>query len=113
LLDALLRDVRYLCADGLHTKGMAIAQAEKMFREAAYLDSASARRPAARGTFDPGYLNYTLGKLMIWKLRADWTVPRGERAKWRKLHDRLLSYGAAPVPLIRRAMLGVEAGSSL
>ena len=76
---ALLRDARYLCAIGLHTKGMTVAQAEKMFREVAFLDPASARQQAARGTFDPGYLSYTLGKLMIRKLRADWTAPRGGR----------------------------------
>jgi uncharacterized protein (DUF885 family) len=113
LLGALERDVRYLCAIGLHTKGMTVAQAQKMFREAAFLDPASARQQAARGTFDPGYLNYTLGKLMIRKLRADWTASRGGRAAWREFHDRLLSRGAAPVPLIRRAMLGVEAGPPL
>ncbi len=71
LVNALWRDVRYLSAIGLHTGGMTIAQSEAMFREKAFLDPGNARQQAARGTFDPGYGNYTLGKLMIRKLRDD------------------------------------------
>jgi hypothetical protein len=113
LLMALIRNVRFACAIGLHTQGMTVAEAEKMFREVAFLDPANARQQAARGTYDPGYLNYTLGKLMIRKLRDDWCGPRGGRAAWREFHDRLLSYGAVPLPLIRRAMLGPGAGPPL
>ncbi len=51
---------------------MTVAQSEKMFREQAFQDPGNARQQAARGTYDPAYLNYTLGKLMIRKLRADW-----------------------------------------
>jgi len=72
IVDALLRDVRLLSAIGLHTEGMTVAQSEKMFREMAFQDPGNARQQAARGTYDPAYLNYTLGKLMIRKLRADW-----------------------------------------
>ncbi len=72
LSEALLRDVRLLSAIGLHTHGMTVAQSEKMFREQAFQDPGNARQQAARGTYDPAYLNYTLGKLMIRKLRADW-----------------------------------------
>ena len=71
-MDALLRDVRLLSSIGLHTEGMTVAQSEKMFKEQAYQDPGNARQQAARGTYDPAYLNYTLGKLMIRKLRADW-----------------------------------------
>ena len=60
----------------------ALAEAERMFREQAFQDTANARQQAARGTFDPAYLNYTLGKLMVRKLRDDWTAPRGGRAAW-------------------------------
>jgi Uncharacterized protein conserved in bacteria len=112
LLNALLRDVRYLCAIGLHTKGMSLAESERMFRELAYQDPANARQQAARGTFDPAYLNYTLGKLMIRKLREDWTASRGGRKAWHAFHDKLLSYGGPPLPLVRAAMLGPHAGSS-
>ncbi len=106
LLNALLRDVRFLSALGLHTEGMTVTESERMFREQALADPANARQQAARGTFDPGYLNYTIGKLIIRKLRDDWTATRGGRAAYREFHDRLLSFGGPPLPLVRRAMLG-------
>jgi hypothetical protein len=106
LLNALLRDARYLSAIGLHTKGMTVAQSERLFREEAYQDPANARQQAARGTYDPAYLNYTLGKLMIRKLRDDWTKGRGGRRAWHDFHDQFLSYGGPPIPLVRRAMVG-------
>jgi hypothetical protein len=105
LVNALMRDVRFLCAIGLHTQGMTVATCEQMFREQAFLDPANARQQAARGTYDPAYLNYTMGKLMIRKLRADWTAPRGGRDAWREFHDRFLSYGGPPIPLVREQMM--------
>jgi uncharacterized protein (DUF885 family) len=81
-----------------------------MFREQAYQDPGNARQQAARGTYDPAYLNYTMGKLMIRKLRADWTANRGGRAAWRAFHDRFLSYGGPPIPLVREQMLGTAEG---
>ncbi len=113
LLNALLRNVRYLSAIGLHTQGMTVAQSERMFKELAYQDPGNASQQANRGTFDPGYLNYTMGKLMIRQLRSDWTADRGGRAAWKQFHDQFLSYGAPPVPLVRTAMLGPEAGPAL
>ncbi|MGD0961223.1 MAG: DUF885 domain-containing protein [Methylomonas sp.] len=113
LLNALLRNVRFLSAIGLHTQGMSVANSEKMFRELAFRDEGNARQQAARGTFDPGYLNYTLGKLMIRKLREDWTASRGGRDAWKSFHDTFLSYGAPPIPLVRKAMLGADSGSDL
>jgi uncharacterized protein (DUF885 family) len=109
LLNALLRDARLLSALGLHTGGMTVEQSEQLFRERALVDPANARQQAARGTFDPAYLNYTLGKLIIRKLREDWTSTRGGRAAYRAFHDRLLSYGGPPLPLVREAMLGSAA----
>jgi len=106
LQNALLRNVRYLVALGLHAGTMTLEEAERMFREQGLQDPASARQQAARGAFDPGYLNYTLGKLLVRKLRDDWTAPRGGREAWREFHDRFLSYGGPPVPLVRKAMLG-------
>jgi len=113
LLNALLRNVRYLSAIGLHTHGMTVAESEKMFREQGYQDAGTARQQARRGTFDPAYLNYTLGKLMIRKLRSDWTASRGGQAAWREFHDQFLSFGGPPVPLVRGAMLGPNAGPPL
>jgi len=113
LLNALLRNARYLCAIGLHTQGMTVAQCERLFRERAFSSAAEARQQAARGTFDPAYLNYTLGKLMIMRLREDWTGSRGGRAAWKGFHDEFLSHGGPPIPLVRRAMLGPEADPPL
>jgi hypothetical protein len=108
LQNALLRNVRYVAAIGLHTGRLTIEEVEAMFRDKAFQDSANARQQAARGTFDPAYLNYTLGKLMIRKLRDDWAGPRGGRGAWREFHDTLLSFGGPPIPLLRRAMLGAD-----
>jgi hypothetical protein len=85
---------------------MTVAASERLFREQAYQDPGNSRQQAARGTYDPAYLNYTLGKLMIRKLREDWTRNRGGQQSWLEFHDRFLSYGGPPVPLVRRAMLG-------
>jgi uncharacterized protein (DUF885 family) len=111
LLNALLRNVRFLSAIGLHTGKMTLAESEKMFREKAFQDPGNARQQAARGTFDPAYLNYTLGKLMIRKLREDWTATRGGRQAWRDFHDRFLSYGGPPIPLVRKVMMGQDGGA--
>jgi uncharacterized protein (DUF885 family) len=83
---------------------MTEAQSERLFREDAFQDRATARQQAARGTYDPAYLNYTLGKLMIRKLRDDWTATRGGRSAWKAFHDGFLSFGGPPVPLVRKAM---------
>lgn len=108
LTNALLRNVRYLSAIGLHTGGMTVDQSRQMFEEFAFQDAGNAIQQARRGTYDPGYLNYTLGKLMIMKLRTDWTADHGGREGWREFHDKLLSYGGPPVPLVRKDMLGAE-----
>jgi uncharacterized protein (DUF885 family) len=120
ITDALLRDARLLSSIGLHTHGMTVAQSEKMFREQAYQDPGNARQQAARGTYDPGYLNYTLGKLMIRKLRTDWIAKHGGQGaaapaadaspQWHDFHDQFLSYGGPPIPLLRKEMLGEEGG---
>ncbi len=112
LSNALLRNVRYLSAIGLHTKGMTVEQSEKMFREQGLQDPGNSRQQAARGTYDPAYLNYTMGKLMIRKLREDWSAGRGEHVL-KQFHDAFLSYGGPPIPLVRRAMLGKESGPAL
>jgi uncharacterized protein (DUF885 family) len=114
--DALLRDVRLLSAIGLHTKGMTVAESEKLFREKAFQDPGNAIQQAERGTMDPGYLNYTLGKLMIRKLRTDWATKMGykpdDQSHWKEFHDKFLSYGGPPIPLVRKQMVG-EGGSLL
>ncbi len=111
LLNATLRNVRFLSAIGMHTAGMSVEDSERMFREEGYQDAATARQQAVRGTFDPAYLNYTMGKLMIKKLRDDWTSTRGGREAWQKFHDEFLQFGGPPIPLVRKAMLGEKARS--
>ena len=106
LQNALLRNVRYMSAIGLHTEGMTIEESQAMFEEKAFKDFGNASQQAYRGTYDPGYLNYTLGKLMINKLRDDWTAGKGGREAWGKFHDQFLSYGVPPIPLVREQMLG-------
>ncbi len=107
LSNALRRDARFLSAIGLHTGGMSLEQSVALFRDKALQDEGTARQQAARGTFDPGYLNYTLGKLMVMQLRQDWLASRGGgRKAWRGFHDQFLSYGGPPIPLVRAQMLG-------
>lgn len=106
LLNALLRNARYLSAIGLHAEGMTIEESHKLFEEKAFADYGTAAQQSLRGTYDPGYLNYTLGKLMIRKLREDWTKGRGGREAWGQFHDKFLSFGYPPIPLVRREMLG-------
>jgi hypothetical protein len=113
LAQALLRDVRFVASIGMHTHGMTVDQAKRMFIDDAFQDEGNAEQQAERGTFDPGYLNYTMGKLMIRKLRDDWTATRGGRAAWRQFHDEFLKFGGPPIPMIRRAMMGPNDNGTL
>ena len=113
LLEALVRNCRYLCALGMHTQGMTVDEATRFFMDNAYMEELPARREALRGTFDPGYLNYTLGKLMILKLRDDYRREQGAAYTLKGFHDRLLSYGAPPLPLLREVMLKNPGGGAL
>ncbi|HYS73025.1 MAG TPA: DUF885 domain-containing protein [Thermoplasmata archaeon] len=112
LQDALLRDCRYISSIMMHTGGWSWEDATRFFMENAYLDRLPAEREAKRGTWDPGYLNYTLGKLMIKKLRADWFA-KHEGATLREFHDSLLAIGAPPLGLARQHLLGPRAGPAL
>lgn len=111
LANALLRNARFLSAIGLHARGMTVEESEKFFMEEAYQDQGTAQQQAARGTYDPAYLNYTLGKLMIRALRDDWTAGRGRRDAWREFHDTFLSFGGPPIPLVRARMMRSQAES--
>ena len=111
LLEALVRNCRYMCSLGMHTGGMTLDRATRYFMENAFMAELPARREALRGTFDPGYLNYTLGKLMIMKLREDYRQEQGGSFTLKGFHDRLLSYGAPALPPLREAMLEGPWGS--
>jgi uncharacterized protein (DUF885 family) len=99
LHDALLRNARLVSSIGLHTGGMTLAESEAVFRREAHLEELPARREAIRGTFNPEYFCYTLGKLAILKARREFLGPRFH-GSLRDFHDRLLSFGAPPVGLL-------------
>ncbi|MDR7420111.1 MAG: DUF885 domain-containing protein [Armatimonadota bacterium] len=110
LAEALVRQVRYLVAIRMHAGDMTVDQATEMFERYAYMEPLTARKEAVRGTFDPGYLNYTLGKYMVRRLRDDYKAERGDAFTLRDFHDRLIALGAPPVPLARRALLARNSG---
>ena len=85
----------------------------RFFRDEAYLEEGSARREAERGTFDPSYVLYSAGKLMITKLRDDYKAHAGSGYSTRGFHDALLANGTVPVWLHRALMLGEQNGAVL
>jgi uncharacterized protein (DUF885 family) len=109
LSNALRRDCRFLSAILMHTGRMTQDESRQMFVNECYQDEGNARQQAARGTYDPAYLNYTMGKLLIRRLREDWTASHGGREGWHDFHDQFLSYGGPPIPLVRQQRMGGEA----
>jgi uncharacterized protein (DUF885 family) len=103
---ALMRACRYLVGLRMHTRGMTVEEAAKFFEDNSYQTPHNAMVEALRGTDDPGYLRYQLGKLMILKLREDVRAKQGAAFDLGKFHDAFLREGAIPIKLIRRAMLG-------
>lgn len=108
---ALQRLCRYVVAIRLHTQGMRYEEAVDYFMREGYLERVNAEREARRGTIDPTYLVYTLGKMEILSLREEWRARLGPSFSLSEFHDRLLSYGMPPIKLIRQAMLGNAARS--
>ncbi len=108
--EALVRVCRLLCSLRMHTQGQTLAESEKFFQEQAFMEELPAKTEAIRGTFDPGYLNYTLGKMLIYKLRADWQAEQGAAYSLKAFHDDLISHGGPPVPLLRKHMLRHDDG---
>lgn len=116
LQNALLRNVRSLCAIGLHTQGMSVEQCRQMFIDQAFQSEGNAEQESRRGTFDPMYLAYTTGKLVIKKMRADLEAKAeadGTPFDAKAFHDRLLSYGAAPLSAIRAGLVPDDPASLL
>ena len=106
LQDALLRDARYIAGIEMHTGKMTLAQATDFFVKQGHQTSTVAEREAQRGTSDPTYLVYTLGKLEIMKLRADYKQKVGAKFSLQRFHDEFMKQGTPPIPVVRRAMLG-------
>jgi len=108
--DALLRDARFIVGIRMHTKGMTMEQAQEFFVKEGYQPAPVARSETRRGTADATYGYYTMGKLMILKLRDDYKAKLGAQYSLQNFHDSFIKLGPLPLPLIRKAMLG-EAGS--
>jgi len=106
LLDALLRDARYISGIEMHTGKMTLAQSKQFFIDEGYQTPATADQESKRGTSDPTYLYYTLGKLQILKLREDYKVMKGDQFSLQEFHNEFMRQGAVPVKIIRKAMLG-------
>jgi uncharacterized protein (DUF885 family) len=103
--EALLRLCRLIVSVRMHTQGMTIEEATKFFMEHCHYEEKPARSEAMRGTYDPGYLNYTLGKLQILKLRRDYEAQEGDKFSAKKFHDEMLKHGMPPIRLLREIML--------
>ena len=104
--DALLRDVRFIVGIKMHTQDMTIEQARDMFVNEAHQPEPVAESEAKRGTSDATYGYYTMGKLMILKLRDDYKAKMGDAYSLKGFHDAFIKLGPLPLPLIRKAMLG-------
>jgi hypothetical protein len=113
IAEALIRLCRFIVGIRLHCEDLSVEQGVRFFREQAFLEEASARREAERGTFDPSYVLYTAGKLMILKLREDYKAKAGAAYSLRKFHDELLGNGTLPLWLHRSLMLGEQSGALL
>ena len=113
LAESLIRLCRAIVGIRLHAEDLSVEQGVRFFRDEAYLEEGSARREAERGTFDPSYVLYSLGKLMVLKLRDDCKARQGDRFSLRVFHDSLLGNGTVPLWLHRNLMLGENNGAML
>jgi uncharacterized protein (DUF885 family) len=113
LAEALIRLCRFIVGIRLHCEDLSVEQGVRFFRDEAFLEEPSARREAERGTFDPSYILYSAGKLMILKLREDYKAHAGADYSLRGFHDTLLANGTVPLWLHRALMLGESNGEML
>jgi hypothetical protein len=98
--EALLRICRLCVSIKMHCQGMTVDEATKFFMENCYYEAKPARQEAIRGTFDPEFLYYTVGKLEILKLREDYRRQEGSNFTLQKFHDEMLRHGAPPIRLL-------------
>ncbi|MFL6230228.1 MAG: DUF885 family protein [Pyrinomonadaceae bacterium] len=110
---ALTRLCRYLVGIEMHTRGMSYEEGVEFFVREGYMERTNAEREARRGTLDPTYLVYTLGKMQIIALREDYRRQQGDSFRLSEFHDRLLSYGMPPVKILRMALLGDGKGANV
>ena len=105
LAEALIRIARLVVAIRLHAEDMSVEQGVRFFRDEAFLEESTARREAERGTFDPSYVVYTAGKLILLKLREDYRTQKNEKFSLKTFHDTLLKNGLATFHVHRQLML--------
>lgn len=105
LAEALVRLARVVVGIRLHCEDLSVEQGMRFFRDEAYLEEATARREAERGTFDPAYIVYSIGKLMMLKLRDDYKAQQGSKYSLRAFHDAVLAQGCVPFWAHRRLLL--------
>jgi uncharacterized protein (DUF885 family) len=110
LQDALLRDVRFIAGIRMHTEAMTVDEATRLFETAGHQPHPVAVSEAKRGTSDALYGYYTMGKLMILKLREDYRGKQGAGFTLQAFHDAFMQLGPLPLPLVREAMLGERGG---
>jgi uncharacterized protein (DUF885 family) len=103
LSEALVRDCRYVVGVQLHTGGWTVEQGVELFREQCFMEPANALEETKRGTYNPTYLYYTLGKLEIQDLARDYMAQK--HATLKQFHDAFVAQGALPVPLVRKILL--------
>ena len=103
--DALLRICRLCVSIKTHCQGMNVEEATKFFMDNWYQGDKPSRQEALRGTYDPGYLFYTLGKLQILKLREDYKKQEGENYNLQKFNDAILDNGMPPIQIMRELLL--------
>jgi len=108
LMDALLRNARFIAGIKMHTGNMTVGEATEFFVKEGYQVRPVAEKEAKRGTSDPTYLVYTLGKLEILKLREDYKNAKGSKYTLEGFHDAFLAQGFPPIKLVRRALLGSD-----
>jgi uncharacterized protein (DUF885 family) len=106
LQDALLRNARFIVGIQMHTGKMTFDQGVDFFVKEGYQTRANGMRETKRGTSDPTYLYYTLGKLEILKLRTDYKKKMGDKFSLEQFHTEFLKQGFPPIKLIRRVMIG-------
>ncbi len=106
--DALLRLCRLCVSIKMHCHGMQVDEATKFFMDNWHQGEVPSKQEALRGTFDPGYLYYTLGKLQILKLKADYQKQEGKNFNVQKFHDAVLDNGMPPIRLLREMLLKDE-----
>lgn len=113
LAESLVRLARFIVSIRLHAEDISVEQGMRFFRDEAFLEEGSARREAERGTFDPMYLVYSVGKLALLKLRKDYKDQQGEKYSQRAFHDRLLGNGTATFAVHRQLLLEDSSGDLL